>query len=152
MSFVTAFPNSFKGELPRSIHSFVSNTGDLFNLALGVGQPSIDYGLNTTNYSDMTSHNDEVQGVGYTTGGFHWEVSQNISPQNVTSRTYWSWSVNPFFKNAFFSTSGCLIYNLSKGNKVVYVGSFRGIVSLANQDFTLVLPVNAPSTSILRLT
>lgn len=149
----TSFPTSFKGELPQAIHNFTITTGHVFKVPLCKTSPAGTYGAATTNYSDLTGNSDEVaSGGGYTTGGFAWTAAQNITPLTSGTTAYWSWSVNPSWTSATFSTAGCLIYNSSASNKCVYVGDFGGNQSVSAGTFTLVLPSNSNTTSILRLT
>lgn len=156
--FITAFPNSLKVELATAIQDF-SSGGDQFAIALGIAAPSGSYGPQTTNYSDLTGNSDEVpNGSGYVTGGFDWTNVQNISPTLGTpdpatfiAECFWSWSVNPSWPAATFSTAGCLIYNKSKSNRAAYIGSFGGTLSVTSNTLTLVLPTNAAGSSILGL-
>lgn len=150
--FTTAFPTSLKAELPQAIHNFTTTTGNVFKCALGIASPVGTYGAATTNYSDLTGNSDEVpNGSGYTTGGFAWTAAQNTTPTTSGTTAYWSWSVNPSWTTATFSTSGCIIYNSSASNKAVYVGSFGGTVSVSAGTLTLILPTNDASNAILRL-
>src|SRR5215831_15029055 len=105
--FTTAFPTSLKGELPTATHNFTQTSGDVFKCALGIGTPAGTYGAATANYSDLTGNSDEVpNGAGYATGGFAWTAAQNITPATGSAHSYWSWSVNPSWSAATFSTSG----------------------------------------------
>ncbi len=151
-SFTTAFPTSFKTELPQALHSFVTTTGNVFKIALGKVSPSGTYGAATTNYSDLTGASDEVSsGGGYTTGGFAWTAAQNTTPTSSGTSAFWSWSVNPSWTSATFSTVGCIIYNTSSSNKAVYVGDFGGTQTVAAGTLTLVLPTNNSASAILRI-
>lgn len=152
-SVTSAFPNSFKGELPMAVHDFTATTGDQYKVALIVATPTGDYGLDTTNYSELTGNADELpNGMGYTTGGFVLTPADNITPQVGSDESYWSWSVNPQWDGFTGSTSGCIIYNASKGNKVVYVGSFGGVLTVVAATLLLTLPANAPGTAVLGIT
>lgn len=151
--FTTAFPTSFKGELPQAIHNFTTTTGDVFKVALGKVGPAGTYGAATTNYSDLTGNSDEVSsGGGYTTGGFAFTAAQNTTPSTSGTTAFWSWSVNPNWTSATFSTVGCIFYNSSASNNAVYVGDFGGTQSVSAGTLTLVLPTNNNSTAILRIT
>lgn len=150
--FSTAFPYSFKAELPQALHDFTQTTGHVFKVALGIGSPTGTYNASTVNYSELVSNSDEVpNGSGYTTGGFAWTAGQNITPQVSAGVAFWSWSVNPSWAAATFDTSGCLIYNSDSGNRVVYVGSFGGVQSLTAATLTLALPTNGAGTSIINI-
>ena len=149
--FSTAFPSSFKSELPQALHNFTASTGNDFKCALGIASPAGTYGPATTNYSNLTGNSDEVpNGSGYTTGGFDFTAANNITPAVSGTAAIWSWSANPSWTSATFSTSGCIIYNASASNRAVYVGSF-GSQSVTSATFTLILPVNAVGTAILQL-
>jgi len=151
--FTTAFPNSLKGELPQAIHNF-ANGGDTFKVALGKGSPVGTYDATTTNYSALVSNGDEVpNGASYTTGGFAWTNGQNITPtvDNGSHSAYWQWSVNPQWLGLTAVTLGCLLYTSSKANRCVGVFSFGTVQSPTSQDFTLLLPVNAPGTALIRI-
>lgn len=152
--FTTAFPTSFKSELATATHNFTTTTGNVFKVALGKATASVvgTYGAATTNYSDLTGNSDEVpNGSGYTTGGFAWTAAQNTTPTTSGTTAYWSWSTNPNWTSATFTTSGCIIYNSSASNKAVYVGSFGGDQSVSAGTLTLVLPTNDSTNAILRL-
>jgi hypothetical protein len=127
-------------------------TGDTFKVALGKSSPTGTYGSTTTNYSNLTGNTDEVaNGNGYVTGGFAWTPAQNITPTNTGTQTFWSWSVNPSWTAATFSTDGCIIYNASMNNRAVYIGSFGSTQSVSAGTLTLLLPTNGAGTSLLQL-
>lgn len=149
----TAVPTSFKTELPQAMHNFTITTGHVFKMALIKVGPAGTYDATTTNYSTLTGNSDEVSsGGGYTTGGFAWTAAQNITPAATGTTAFWSWSVNPSWTSATFSTIGGIIYNSSASNKAVYVGSFGGTQTVAAGTLTVVLPTNDASTAILRIT
>lgn len=127
--------------------------GDVFNVALIIAAPTGNYGAATTNYTNVTGNSDEVSGTGYTAGGQ--ALAVNITPQTSGTTAFWSWSVNPSWTSASFSTGGCLFYNdsLRAGaiGRAVYVGSFGGTQTVTAGTFTLVLPTNNSSNAILRI-
>lgn len=128
-------------------------TGDIFKTALVKASPTGTYDATTTNYSNLTGNSDEVaNGSGYTTGGFAWTAAQNITPALTSTTAYWSWSANPSWTSASFSTVGCIIYNSSASNKAVYVGSLGGTQTVTSGTLTLVLPTNDSTNAILRIT
>jgi hypothetical protein len=149
--FTTAAPTSFKAELPQALHNFTASTGAVFKCALGIAVPVGTYGAATTNYSNLTGNSDEVVGTGYTTGGFAWTAAQNITPATTGTQAYWQWTVNPSWTGASFSTSGCIIYNTSAGNRAVYIGSFGGTQTVSSGTLTLLQPTNGAGTSLLQL-
>ena len=150
--FTTAFPTSAKAELAQALHNFTASTGSDYKCALGQATPTGTYGAATTNYSNLTGNSDEVTGTGYTAGGFDFTAANNTTPLTSGTTAYWSWGVNPSWSTATFSTSGCIIYNNTNGGRAVYVGSFGGTQSVSAGTFTIVLPANGVSTSILALT
>lgn len=150
-SVTTAMPTSFKGELPQAIHNFTITTGHVFKAALIIVSPTGTYGAGSTNYSNITGSSDEVSGTGYTAGGFAWTAAQNITPSTSGTGAFWSWSFNPSWTTATFSTTGTMFYNSSASNKAVYVGYFGGTETVTTGTFTILLPTNAVSTSVLQL-
>ena len=128
----------------------VTFNGDTFNVALIVASPTGNYGAATALYSALGA--DEVSGTGYTAGGQ--ALATNITPQTSGTTAFWSWSVNPSWTSATFSTGGCEFYNAStraSTGRVVYVGSFGGTQTVTAGTFTLVLPTNNSSNAILRI-
>jgi len=124
--------------------------GDVYNVALIVAAPTGNYGAATTNYSGLGA--DEVSGTGYTAGGQ--ALTVNITPTTTGTTAFWSWSVNPSWTSASFSTGGCIFYNTSTRattGRCVYVGSFGGTQTVTSGTFTLVLPTNNSSNAILRI-
>lgn len=151
MAATTAFPTSLKGELPQAMHNFTTTTGNVFKVALIKVSMAGTYGAASTNYSDITGNSDEVTGTGYTAGGYAWTAAQNTTPATSGTGAFWSWSTNPSWTTASFSTTACMIYNSSSSNKAVYVGDFGGTQTVSSGTFTIVLPTNAVSTSILQI-
>lgn len=150
-SITTAFPSSFKVELPTATHNFTQTTGNVFKVALIIPSPAGTYGAASVNYSDITGNSDEVSGTGYSAGGFAWTAPQNITPTSTGTTSYWQWSVNPSWTSSTFSTAGCMIYNSSSSNKANYVGSFGGTQSVTAGTLTLVLPTNNATNALLRI-
>lgn len=151
MAATTAFPTSLKGELPQAMHNFTTTTGNVFKVALIKVSMAGTYGAGSTNYSNITGNSDEVTGTGYTAGGYAWTAGQNTTPATSGTGAFWSWSTNPSWTTASFSTTACMIYNSSSSNKAVYVGDFGGTQTVSSGTFTIVLPTNAVSTSILQI-
>lgn len=150
--FVTAFPTSAKAELAQALHNYTAGTGHSFKMALGKAAPVGTYDATTTNYSNVTGNSDEIpNGSGYTTGGYDFTAANNITPATSGTTAFWSWNVNPSWTSASFSTSGCLIYNATSGNRAVYVGSFGGTQQVTAGTFTVLLPTNNSTNAILRL-
>ena len=150
-SVTTAMPTSFKGELPQAIHNFTITTGHVFKAALIIVSPTGVYGAGSSNYSNITGNSDEVSGTGYAAGGFAWTAAQNITPSTSGTGAFWSWSVNPSWTSASFSTTGTMFYNSSASNRAVYVGFFGGTETVTSGTFTILLPTNGVGTSVLQL-
>ena len=141
---------SYKAELMQALHNHTITTGNVFKCALLIASPVGTYGASTANYSALTT--DEVaNGSGYTTAGFAWTAAQNITPLNTAGQAYTSWSVNPSWTSATFSTSGALIYNSTASGKAVGVLSFGGTQTVTAGTFTITLPTNGAGTSVLQL-
>ena len=149
--YTTAFPTSFKGELPKAVHNFTATTGNQFSCALGIASPTGTYGAATTNYSNLTGNSDEVSSANYSAGGFAWTAAQNITPLTSGTGAYWQWTVNPSWSPVTFSTGGCIIQNVTAGGNAVYVGSFGGAQTVTAGTFTLVQPTNGVGTSLLQI-
>jgi hypothetical protein len=143
----TIFPASTGTHTGNSLTA----NGDVFNVALIIASPTGNYGAATTSYASLGA--DEVTGTGYSAGGQ--ALSVNITPQISGTTAFWSWSVNPSWTSATFSTGGCEFYNNSLRAGVVgrvsYVGSFGGTQTVTGGTFTLVLPTNNSSNAILRI-
>lgn len=150
--YTTAMPTSFKLELATATHNFTTTSGHVFKAALGKASPTGTYGAATVNYSDLTGNSDELSASGgYSTGGFAWTAAQNITPLTSGTTAYWQWSTNPSWTSASFTARGVIIYNSSASNKAVYVGDLGGDQTVVNGTFTLVLPTNGSTTSLLRI-
>ena len=159
---VTAMCTSFKGEMPQALHNFVITSGNVFKVALFKAASllvTLTWGATATNYGAgsgvPTAANmgtDELAaGSGYTSGGFAWTAAQNITPLTSGTGAYWSWSVNPSWASATFTTSGCMIYNSTSTNRAVGIFSFGGDQTISAGTFTITLPTNGVGTSILQL-
>ena len=148
--FSTAMPTSYKAELAQALHNHTAITGHDFKCALGVASPVGTFDATTTNYSNLGA--DELAATGgYTTGGFDFTAANNTTPLGSAGTAYWQWGINPSWTSATFSTSGCLIYNATSGNRAVYVGSFGGAQTVSSGTLTLVMPTNGTTTSLLRI-
>lgn len=150
--FTTAMPTSFKVELMRALHDFTQSTGHAFLLALGKASPVGTYDATTTNYSTLTGNSDELPaGSGYSTGGYAITAANNVTPLSSGTTAYTTPGVNPSWTSATFSTSGCIMYNSTSGNRAAYVGSFGGIQTVSAGTFTVLMPTNNSTTALLRL-
>lgn len=137
---------SYKKELMTATHNHTNTTGHVFKVAL--------YTSSSTNSKATTAYTstNEITGTNYTAGGFAWTAAQNTTPIAGTTSAYVSWSTNPSWAAATFTANSCLIYNSSAGNAAVCVLTFGGDQTVTAGTFTIVLPTNGESTSIIRLT
>jgi hypothetical protein len=148
-------------------------TGDVFNMLLIKASPVSTFSGTQTNVgtpgtgaSSVTNvGTDETSGSGYTTGGF---ALTNISPAVGTTAGYWSFTTNPSWTSASFSTTAGIIYNTSVRlgaaangvtanasgsaiNRAISIHDFGGTQTVTSGTFTVVLPTNAQGTSILQI-
>ena len=137
MAIVQTQTTSFKAELYQGIHDL---TTDVIKIALYTANADIN--ADTTVYS--TALVGQVVATGYTAGG------SQLTPITVNSSGYTAYVG---FPNIFWTgtiTARCaLIYNASKGNKSVAVLDF-GSDKTQSPTFTITMPVNGPTTSLIR--
>lgn len=141
-----AMCTSYKAELMQALHNHTITTGHVFKCALYTSSSTM--GKATTQYSATN----EITGTSYNVGGFSWTAAQNITPLAGVDSSYTSWSVNPAWSAASFTANSCLIYNSSASNRAVCVLTFGGDQTVSAGTFTINLPTNGESTSILRIT
>lgn len=128
MAITTGVCNSYKQEI---INGGVHTSADVYKVALFTSSATLS--ASTTVYSTAN----EVVGIGYTAGGATltgFTVSQSV---NVTQLDFndISWT------GATITARGAMIYNSSKGNKVVAVYDFGGDIGGTNITFNL--PITA---------
>lgn len=125
--------------------------GDAYNFALIIPSPAGTFGAATTNYSGLST--DEVaNGSGYTTGGF---ALTNTAPAVSGTQAFWSFSSNPSWTSATFTTGGGELYQNTVRRsgvtgRAIAVFNF-GSQSVTGGTFTVLLPPNGAGTSILQL-
>jgi len=125
-----------------------TSTGNTFKIALIKVGPAGTYGAASTNYSNITGNTDETTGTGYSAGGIS---LTNVTPTSTSTTAWWSFSPDPSWTGASFSTTGCMIYNSSASNKAVSTHDFGGTQTVSSGTFTVVMPTANSSTAILRL-
>jgi len=128
---------SFKQQLLQAVHDFSTDT---FYMALYTANASL--GATTTVYTTSG----EISGTGYTAAG---QVMTGISV-SVTDTTAFVNFTNVVWTTGAFTARGALIYNSSKGNKSVAVLDF-GADKTTTTSFTVVMPTNSSTTSLIRL-
>jgi hypothetical protein len=136
---------SFLAEMPQGLHNFTASTGNTFKLALFKATASITgtYGVNTANYSEMTS--DEVVATGYTAGGVTLTSVTPVSSSGVAIFDFADVSLS-----AAFTSRGGLIYNASSGNRAVAILDF-GTDKSSTTNFAISFPAFDSTNAIIRL-
>lgn len=131
----------------------VTLSGDIFKMALFKVGVAGTYGAATTGYSDMTGSSDETSGTGYTAGG---TALTNVDPVASSPSAYTTFSPDPSWTSASFSTTGCMIYNTIQNgpnaNPGVSVHDFGGTQTVSSGTFTAVMPVAGVGTAVLQIT
>lgn len=143
MAITTAMCNSFKQELLSGIHDLDTDT---IKLALIRNSPAGTYDASTTNYNNITVNADEVVGVNYTAGG-NTLTNPTISLSGSTAIVDFA---DEIFSNVTLSSDGCIIYNASKGGRVICVLAFDTTVSISG-DFVVTFPVPNASNAVIRI-
>ena len=137
MSIIQTQTTSFKAELYQGIHDL---TTDVIKIALYTA--SADLNETTTAYSVSTAG--QVVASGYTAGG------SILTPITVSSSGYTAYVGFPNVSWTAALTARCaLIYNFTKGNKSIAVLDF-GSDKTSTTTFTITMPVNGPTTSLIR--
>ena len=136
MSIIQTQTTSFKAELYQGIHDL---TTDVIKIALYTA--SADLNENTTVYSTTN----EVPATGtYSLGG------AQLTPITVSSSGYTAYVGFPNISWTGAITARCaLIYNVTQGNKSIAVLDF-GSDKTSTTTFTITMPVNGPTTSLIR--
>ena len=136
MAIVQTQTTSFKAQLYQGIHDL---TTDVIKIALYTA--SADLNENTTVYSSVN----EIPATGtYSLGG------AQLTPITVSSSGYTSYVGFPNISWTGAITARCaLIYNVTQGNKSVAVLDF-GSDKTSTTTFTITMPVNGPTTSLIR--
>lgn len=157
-----------KAATGTTVGGAVTFTGDVFKILLIKASPAHTFNSDLTNVgtpgvstpSDTNVGTDEVSGTGYTTGGVTLtNVSPSLPGSPSTTATV-SFSPNPSWSSATFTTTAAVIYNSSTrqgaaatplGGRSVAVYDFGGSQQVSNGTLTLVMPTNNGSNAILRI-
>jgi hypothetical protein len=131
----------------------VTVVGDIFKMALIKVTPTGTYSAASTNYTDVTGNADEITGTGYVAGG---TALTNVDPSASSPSAIASFSPNPSWTTATFSTTGCMIYNTIQNGPIATLGvsvhDFGGTQTVSAGTFTVVMPVAAVGTAVLQIT
>jgi hypothetical protein len=136
MSIIQTQTTSFKAQLYQGIHDL---TTDVIKIALYTA--SADLNEDTTVYSTTN----EIANTGtYSAGG------AQLTPITVSSSGYTAYVGFPNISWTGAITARCaLIYNVTQGNKSIAVLDF-GSDKTSTTTFTITMPVNGPTTSLIR--
>ena len=125
---------SFKLELYTAVHNLSTDT-----LKIALYTASADLNESTTVYSATN----EVTGTGYVAGGV---VLTGVTINSSGFTAYVSFSNVTF--NAAVTARCALIYNVTQGNKSIFVLDFGADKTSAN--FTITWPANTATAAIIR--
>ena len=136
MAIVQTQTTSFKAQLYQGIHDL---TTDVIKIALYTANANLNE--DTTVYSTTG----EVANTGtYVAGG------SQLTPITVSTSGYTAYVSFPNISWTGAITARCaLIYNETKGNKSVAVLDF-GSDKISTTTFTITMPTNGPTTSLIR--
>lgn len=137
------FCTSFKVELPRALHNFDA-AAHAFKIALYDNSATL-----TAATTVYTTSGELAAAGGYTTGGQ--ALATNIQPASSGTTAFWSWTANPSWGSATFTTYGALIYNSTSSNRACAVLDFGGAKPVSAGTFTILLPTNDGTNAILRI-
>jgi hypothetical protein len=141
MAIQQGITTSFKQEMLQAVQNLVSDT---LYMALYTGYATL--GPDTTVY---TPENEVPDGNGYTVGGQQL-TGVSVNTDYTTGLVYVSFD-NVVWDPASFTARGALIYNLSQSGRSVAVLDF-GSDKVSTSTFTVTMPVNSPTTALLRFT
>jgi hypothetical protein len=157
----TALTANFKLNLLTGGHNFNASGGLAYKMLLIKNSPAGTYDQTLANVgtpgtgtpSTTNVGTDEVSGTGYTTGGF---ALTNVNPALSSNVATTSFSANPTWSTATFTTSCAVVYTndatLGSAGRTVGVYDFGGNQSVSAGTFTVVIPANTNSTAIIRIT
>ena len=134
MSILQTQTTSFKTELYTGVHNLSTNT-----LYIALYTASADLNESTTVYSATN----EVTGTGYVAGGV---VLTGTTINSSGFTAYVSFDTVIF--NAAVTARCALIYNVTQGNKSIFVLDFGADKTSTN--FTITMPANSATAALIR--
>lgn len=143
MAISQAICDSFKQQLFEAVHNFNNPGGNTFNLALYTSAAALDG--STTVYT--TSGEVSSSGSNYPAGG---SALDSAGVALSTATAYLDFA-DLTFPNVTLTARGCMIYNVTQGNKAVAVFDFGSDKTATDGDFTVIFPAPTPSTAVIRL-
>lgn len=138
---IQCITNSFREEMLKAVHDLST---DVLKLALYTGSANL--------YPTTTAYTatDEVVASGYTAGGVVLTgVTITIGPATTTDPAVVYVGFNNVTVSAALTARGALIYNSSKADRSVAVLDF-GSDKTSTTTFTVQMPLNTPTTALLR--
>jgi hypothetical protein len=144
MAITQAIASSFKQQIFQAIHNFNNPGGNTFYLALYTSGANLD--STTTIYT--TSGEVSSVGTNYPAGGAAL-ISSGVGLTGTTSFLDFS---DLTFPNVTLTCRGCMIYNVSQGNKAVAVFNFGSDKTATDGDFTIIFPTADATSAVIRLT
>ena len=138
---IQSITNSFREEMLKAVHDLSTDT---LKLALYTGSANL---YPTTTAYTATG---EVVASGYTAGGVVLTgVTITIGPATTTDPAVVYVGFNNVTVSAALTARGALIYNSSKADRSVAVLDF-GSDKTSTTTFTVQMPLNTPTTALLR--
>lgn len=137
MAITSALCDSFKQEILQGTHALGTDT---VKIALYNASATLDH--TTTAYSATN----ECSGAGYSAGGA--TITATVSLQSGTATVDFT---VPTWTSTTLTTIGFMVYNSSKSNKAICVGSFGGTETVSGVNFQVNWPASGASTSPIRI-
>lgn len=137
MAITQGMVSSYKVEEKKAIHDF---TTDVFKMALYTSSATL--GAATTAFSATN----EVVGTGYTTGGKVMTGGSVVLDGTVAIVDF----DDVVWLASTITARGALIYNSSKANRAVVVIDFQADKTSTAEAFTVIMPVPAAGTALIR--
>lgn len=137
MAITQALCSSYKVEEKKAVHDL---TTDILKMALYTSSATL--GASTTAYSATN----EVVAVGYTAGG-KVMTGGAVTLDGTTAIADFD---DVVWLASTITARGALIYNSSKSNKAVAVIDFQADKSSTAEAFTVIMPVPAAGTALIR--
>jgi hypothetical protein len=138
MAISQAFCTSAKAEFLGGVHDLDTDT-----IKIALYTSSATLGASTTAYSSTN----EVTGTGYTAGGLTL-TSPSITTDGTTAIVDFA---DATWSDSTITARGALIYNASKSNRALAVLDFGSDKTSSAGNFTVVMPVAAAATAIIRI-
>ncbi len=136
MAIITSVPASAVTEFMRGTHQ----AGDIYKMALYTDKA--DLGPDTSAYGPAG----EVVGTGYKAGGKELSGYELVTHGETTILNFDSVT----WERADFTARGCVIYNASKGNKVIGVFDFGTERTASDGNFVCTIPKATADAGLIR--